>query len=160
MKPEFDKDTEQLLGVDENALDKECIRLPKDYWRAAYNAAQCKRDVAEAEAELEVVVADLGKHVRDTPGKFGLDKVTEAAVKEVIRAHKEYLGADKKVREEKHKLELANALVWAMDMKKRSITNLVELHGMGYFAKPKLSERGREMVDNQTKRASRQWRDG
>jgi len=146
----MDKLEQEVLLIDEHALDKECVRLPNDYWRAAHAAAEAKRDVAEAEAELEVISATLGQQIRDTPGKFGLEKVTEPGVKEAVRASKQYRDASRVVIEAKYQQDLAEALVRAFEMKKRALTNLVELHGMGWYGSVRPSAKGREAVKDMT----------
>lgn len=155
---------DKLLLIDENNLGKECVNLPTDYIRAAYNAAEKKKDIAEAEAELEVVRADVASRVRDTPAKFGLDPgsfrggtITEAAIKEVLVTNAEVKEAEKSVRDARYEHDLAQSLVFAFDMKKRSLTNLVELHGMGYFSNVKASAKGVEAV-RQSQPATRSYR--
>jgi hypothetical protein len=50
---------------------------------------------------------------------------------------------------------MAQAVVWALEHKKRSLTLLVELHGMGYFSAPKISPEGKAAVEDMTKRRVR-----
>lgn len=148
-------DSISVVEIDEFRLDRECIRLPTDYLRYATRAAEAKRDVVEAKNRLSVVEADLGKHIRDMPGKHGLEKVTEGALKEVILTHKDYKQAVQDYNEAVYESSLADAVVSALEIKKRTLTLLVELHGMSYFANPKVSERGREAVNEMGKRATR-----
>lgn len=148
-----------IVQIDEHHLDKECIRLPGDYLKYAQLAAEAKRDVDEAKAELEYVQANLSQQIRNTPGQFGLEKVTESAITGVIALQKPFLAAQTVLGERRHKYEMLQAVVWALDHKKRSLTLLVDLHGMGYFSSPKFSEAGKRAVDDMTKRAVRRPRE-
>lgn len=144
-----------VVDIDENNLDKECIKLPSAYLRHAHRSAEAKRDVDEVKRQLDVVEADMAKKVRDNPGAYGLEKVTESAVAATVLRSGTYQAALQTLNEAKYKAELAQAVVWALEHKKRTLTLLVELHGMGYFSNPKVSERGREAVDDMSKRRTR-----
>lgn len=149
----IERDASQaVVQIDELNLDKECIRLPGDYLKWAHLSADAKREVDELENRLKVVQADLAKDVRANPEDFGLDKVTESGLAAVVLTLPGYQKALVRVQEARHQAELVQAVVWALEHKKRTLTLLVELHGMGYFSSPKVSERGREAVEEMTKR--------
>jgi len=144
-----------VVQIDELNLDKECISLPTNILKYANRLADAKRDVDEAKNSLEVVKADLAKEIRDTPGKFGLEKVTEGSIKEIILTNPRCQKAAQALRDAEHHADLAGAVLSALNIKKSALSNLVELHGMGYFSNPKISERGREAVDDIRKRKVR-----
>ena len=146
-----------VVQIDEHALDKECIRLPSDYLKYANLAADAKRDADEAKTRLDVVQADLAAEVRSNPSDFGLDKVTEAGIQGAVLTNERYQKVLTRVQKARHAQELAQAVVWALEHKKRTLTLLVELHGMGYFAAPKISEKGREAVEKMTQRNVRKF---
>lgn len=143
------------VGIDEMKLDRECVRLPTDYLRFAHMSADAKRDLNTAENRLKAVEADVAQQVRETPARFGLEKVTEAGITAAVRSSKEYVEAMVELGEARHAADIAQAAVWALEFKKRSVTLLVELHGMSYYSNPKISEQGRKAVDEQAKRATR-----
>lgn len=152
MQNEQESAQRSIVEIDELHLDRECVRLPTDYLKAANASADAKRDLAEFENALEVVESELSKEIRTDPQSFGLDKLTEAAIKALLPTMKGYRLALKDVQGARYKADLAQALVWAMEHKKRALTLLVELHGMGYFAQPKVSKEGREAVDKMMQR--------
>lgn len=143
--------SESAVLIDEHALDKECIRLPSDYLKFAHLSAEAKRDVNEAENELAVVKADLQKKIRSKPDRYGIDKITETAITSEILLQQEYKDAEENLSVAKYRYEMAQAVVWAMEHKKRSLTLLVDLHGAGYFSSPNLSKAGKEVVEEMTK---------
>lgn len=153
------EEAESVVQISENNLDLECIRLPNQYLQWAHKSADAKRDVDERKNQLEVIDAELSKEIRADPGSFGLEKVTEASIASIILTQPRYQKALTRLNNAKHEADLIQAVVWALEHKKRTLTLLVELHGMGYFANPKVSERGREAVENMTKRKVRRLRD-
>lgn len=148
-----------VVQIDRNNLDKECVRLPSDYVKYAHIAADAKRDVDELKCHLDVIEADLRKQIRDTPGKFGIEKLTESSLSETVLLQSEYRKKLKELNRARHESEMAQAVVWGLEHKKRTLTLLVELHGMGYFSAPKVSERGREAVQEMTRKKVHRLRD-
>lgn len=147
---------ESVVQLNEHQLDKECVKLPTDFLKWANRAADLRQDLDELKAQMEVVEADLAKRIRDTPGKFGLEKVTDKACEALILLQPDYQEKLSEFNEAKHQLALAEAVVSALEIKKRTLTLLVDLHGMGYFAAPKLSKQGQETVrDMMYKRVGR-----
>ena len=144
---------ESIVAIDELSLDKECIRLPTQYLQAAHNSAQAKRDQNEAKSQLDVVHAELGSAIRQSPEKYGLDKVTESSITATILAQKSYKQARQAFDQACYEAEMAQALVWAMEHKKRALTLLVDLHGMGYSSNVKMSSAGKQAVEEMTKKA-------
>jgi len=146
---------ESAVQIDELNLDKECIRLPSDYLKYAHLSSDAKRDVETLRAEMDVVEADLAREVRANPTDFGIEKETEKAIAAAVLSLPKYQKALRALNAAKHQADLAQAVVWALEHKKRSLTLLVELHGMGYFSSPKITERGRDAVNEMTKRKTR-----
>lgn len=150
-----DAQEKPLIGIDEHNLDKECIRLPGTFLKYAYATAEARKDLDEAKAALELVEADMAKQIRATPGQFNLEKVTEGAIREVILTTKGYQKAVARLHTAKHNLDNLQAVTSALEMKKRSLTLLVDLHGMGYYSAPRVSKQGKESLEEMTKRKVR-----
>lgn len=154
-KKDFKAMAREIVQINELELDKECVRLPSDYLKYAHRSAEARQLVEQAKADLSYIEAALSREVRAHPAKFGMEKETEKGIAAAIQSHKRYLEADKAVRDAQYKQELAQAVVWALEHKKRSLTLLVDLHGMGYFSSPKLSPEGRRAVEEMTKQGVR-----
>ena len=137
------EESEQITLIDPEALDKECVNLPNQYRRWAFLSAEAKRDIAEAKAALDVVEADLALKIREKPSNYGLDKVTEAALKNIITAHGDFQQAQAAVHKVQYKGDMCQSVVWALEHKKRCLTNLVSLYGAGWNAEVRLDEEGR-----------------
>lgn len=140
-----------IVKIDQLALDRECIRLPEDYLKYALAAADLKQMVDSRKSDLDNTEANRAKSIRNTPGKYGIEKVTESAIKETVQTDPAYQEALARLNNAKHTLDRAQAVVWALEHKKRSLVLLVDLHGMGYFSNPKLSKVGQKIVEQMTK---------
>ncbi len=147
-----------VVHINELELDKECVRLPSDYLKYAYQAAEAKQGASQCKADLDVVESDLRRRIRDTPGKYGIEKVTESALSDTVLLQPDYREALRKMQKVQHRVELASAVVWALEHKKKALVMLVDLHGMGYFSNPKISRKGKEAVEEMAKhRVRRAW---
>ncbi len=152
---ELKKLARQVVVIDQLALDKECVRLPSDYLKYSNRSAELRQEMDTLKSEFERVEARLSRDIRANPGAYGLEKVTESAITAVISTKKEYRQAQAALGEARFQLDLIQGVLAALDHKKRSLTLLVNLHGMSYFASPRLDARGQEVVQNMTKQAVR-----
>ncbi len=148
------QDAELVTEIDADSLDLECIKLPSNYRQFAFLAAEAKQDVQEAKAFLEVVQAELSRDIRGRPGFYGLDKVTEAALNSLVIIQERYQNSQAALFKAQHRSEMCSAVVWALEHKKRSLTSLVELHGMGYFAEVKVNREGKEAIQKMVRKRS------
>lgn len=136
----------RVVEIDEHSLDKECIDLPRQYLRFASIAADAKATVAAYEARASAIAAEVASDIRTNPELYNLDKVTESIIAAETVKHARVQKAKEKVRLAQYENDLAQAVVWALEHKKRSLTLLVELHGRSYFASPPVSAKGRASV--------------
>lgn len=140
-----------VVKIDEHALDKECIRLPSDYLKFAHLAADARREADELKADMDVCVAELTSDVRSSPEDYGIEKVTESAINKTVAALPTLRSARRRYEKARHRQELVQAVVAALDVKKRTLTLLVELHGRGYYATPRISKEGKAAVEQISK---------
>jgi hypothetical protein len=155
MENELPEEARGVVQISEHHLDKECIKLPGDYLKWAHAAAEAKRDADEMKANLAVVHADLSAAVRAKPEEYGLEKVTEASLAAAVLLLPKYQKAQARLRSANYESDMLQAVVWALEHKKRSLTLLVDLHGMGYFAAPKVTKEGRSAVLDMAERKRR-----
>lgn len=148
-----------LIEVDESNLDRECIKLPSTFLKYAYAGAEARKDLDEAKAALELAEAELGAEIRQDPEAYKLEKATEKAVEQVVITLPRYRKMLSRYQNAKYKLEELQAVLSALEMKKRSITLLVDLHGMGYFSSPRISPDGKKAVEQMRKQKVRRVRD-
>ena len=104
------------------------------YWAQKSVEARMAQD--RSKLKFELVESRLKVQARSRPEDFGLSKVTEGSLDEVVKTHEEYLAAQEIffiAREESLLLDWA---VQALEQRKRMIEVLVTLHGQQYFAGP------------------------
>lgn len=140
-----------FFAVDQHRLDEEWVRQPKLFHeyavkladaRAEVDRLKAKRDLAEE--QVEYVAAEINSMIRQDPEQFGLPKVTEDAIKNAVRTHQDYIDAQEKVHkirqreiEARREVGVLEAAVNALEHKKRSLENLVELFLRDYFSSPR-----------------------
>ena len=125
------------LEIDEFRLDEEWVGQPSLYFCWARKQADASLRLDGAKSELDLVRANLDADVRNDPAKYGIIKITEAAVSNVVLGDADHQAATKRVAKAKYDLEVIKAAVNALDHRKSALEMLVRLHGQSYFAEPR-----------------------
>ena len=127
---------EKDIRIDPDALDVEWLQQASLTFTYADHCAKVRQDLDYVKQRMDIIMAELDSEVRSDPEEFGLEKITEAAIRNAIiqttkyqEIHAEYLSA-------KYEYEMAQAAIKALDQKKSALENLVRLHGQSYFAGP------------------------
>lgn len=144
------------VEIDENELDREWVDQPRRYFRAAKMAADARRDMDMEKNRLELVVAELDLEIRTSPTDFGIEKVTEAAVGTAIKRHSTYQDQVVSLNRARHRLEVVQGWVQALDHRKTALSKLVDLFLANYFSKPTAPEGHREEMEGMEKKLIRQ----
>lgn len=131
------KNKRPIWEIDEDNLDKEVIRQPALVGKYCDQVPDAKQEVDRAAAQMKLIEADLDAEIRADPEKFGLEKVTEAAIKSTIPGCKKFKDAQSAYLDAKHHLDALNSVLQALDSKRRSLDLLITLHGMNYFSSPR-----------------------
>ena len=157
------KDASLDLQIDENQLDTEWLNQPQLYYRYAAKAADARRDFDAAKDELEVTKAEVDQSIRSDPAKFGLTKLTEATVASAVIIQEEYQKAQENVRQARHRHDVYQAAVSALDHRRKALEKLVDLLIANYFSAPRASKvsksRMNEVEKEFTRRKGRRSRD-
>lgn len=124
--------------IDPHALDQEWLRQADLYHGYAVRLADARKHYETTKAEQEREDANLMRDIRESPADYGLDKITEAAVAACIQSNKGHCEGVQKLINAKHRIDLLQADVNALDHKRRALENLVELHGQDYFSEPRV----------------------
>ncbi len=129
---------EHDIKIDHDSLDLEWLEQPNLMMRYSRHQAQCAFELDKAKERLEIVRAELDKKIRVEPEEYGIAKVTETVVANIILMQQEYKDAQKEVLDAKYEFDIARAAVSAIHGRKDALENLVRLHGMQYFAGPNM----------------------
>lgn len=144
-----------ILQIDKYNLDEAWEKQASEHGCLTDLLADEKKELAELEAALEVVISEIKKDFREDPNAFGFEKVTEGSVKEVIPLQKRYQRANQRLINQKHKVDILTGLVKSHDQKKKGLEDLVDLWLNDYWAEPRPSEHSKEKVDELKKKLAR-----
>lgn len=125
-----------FFRIDRDRLDWEWMRQPELYYQHAEKLAAARMAAEQAKTETDLVYAEMDAKIRDRPEKYGILKVTEAAVRAAILVADKYQAAVKAHLEAKYNVDILQAAVTTLDHRKRALENLVDLQGRNYFATP------------------------
>lgn len=135
-----------LFHLDKNRLDDEWIKQPRYYHEYSDKLADAKRDLEKAKAEHDLTVAELDKEIRTTPSEFGLEKVTETALRSTMILQTSYRDSERAIINARHKVDLIQSIVSSLDHRKYALQDLVKLRLADYFSEPKAGEGAREQM--------------
>ncbi len=149
-----------FLEIDKFNLDEEWLGQAPLYGEWAVKAADARRDLGMAKADLDVTKAEADRAIRLNPENYGLVKLTETVISSTVLLQENVKEAQIKVIEAKHELDVMEAAVSALDNRKPALQNLVSLFLSEYYAKPKAREGERDkMKEVETKATRRRGRD-
>ena len=129
---------EKDLKIDVDSLDVEWADQPTLMIKYTKIAAEARMELDEAKENLGIVKAEIDLEIRRDPEKFDIVKVTESAIQSAIILEENYGKANSRCLKAAYELEMAQGAVRAMDQRKQALENLVRLHGLQYFAGPKV----------------------
>lgn len=144
-----------ILEINEFELDKEWIKQPATYHKYATKLAEAKYRLEEAKAQTELVKAELSSEIRNNPNEYGLAKITESVVASTILTQDEFKSVHAELLDQKHQVDLLQAVVTSLDHRKRALESLVSLHGQDYFSSPRADTRSQETIDEIQKKSVR-----
>lgn len=132
---------ERDVQIDESSLDVEWLEQASLAIRYGKNWADCKDELARAEENVKVVIAELTLEINQNPEKYLGDgvKSTDIKVESAVKVHKKYTEA--KERYFNAMVELNTAEIAKNEIsftRKAALENLVQLYIAGYFAGPKI----------------------
>lgn len=151
MPVKMQSDYIQDIQIDPFQLEVEWLRQPNLFMEVSMKASEAKIASEESKARLDRMYAILDQKVRDLPDAFGIQKMTEAVVANTIKTQKEYIEAQEENLKARKQSSMWDALVSALEMKRRALENLVNLYSLQYFCGPedprKLTEVKKRMKD-------------
>lgn len=146
-----------FIDIDELALDKEWVEHPGLFLKWARKSADARLKLAEAKAQLELDEALISKLIRDKPENYGIQKVTEPVIESTIKLQQGYQKSLRAFNEAKYEVDKIQAVVDALEHRKKALENAVTLHVQGYTAEPKT--RNKEVNDRYNELARKKLRE-
>ncbi len=134
-------------ALDKNRLDEEWAAQDGKYRTAALLLADAQRDFEIAETQVDLISAKISLDVRESPEDYHVDKITEDAIKAVIKCHADYIQAVHDKIQAGHLVAVLLAEVKTLDHRKKALEKLVDLRLASYFAEPRLSSNASQKAD-------------
>lgn len=132
---------ENLIDIDKTRLDDEAQKQPYKVWQYGKLYAKAQLRLDQAAADLKVVEADVDRVIREKPGRYGLAKITEPAVKRAILSSREYKDALKKVQRAQYRVRLFEAANKTLDHRRTSLSMLDGQDARSYYSRPAQHDR-------------------
>jgi hypothetical protein len=138
---EPDKD---LLAIHQGSLEVDCEGQPQRMFLWGQELAKARKESKRCKNRLKLVYAEIDKEVRENPGEFSLDKVTEKAVEACVLQHPEYQKMQTDLIEAEYSEDILDSFVKSLHERGDMIRGMISLHGQQYWSKPDTQQHKRE----------------
>ena len=137
MAENIDRSYRQEVKIDKFNLDKEWLEQAEKFiaWGEKKVDAEKARD--DKKQEVELIKAELSTKIRENPKQFGLEKVTEAAINEVIIQDGVYQSKNREYFDLVSAVKLLAIVVQGFEQRKTALEEEVKLYLNGYWADPR-----------------------
>lgn len=149
MKKEFDYG--EAVKIDPYNLDKEWEKQT-EYTLACMEAlADARKELDIQKENYELVVAEVDREIRESADKKPVEKAIEGLVLMDPRVQE----AKVELIEAKYNVNILEAARAGLENRRDALTNLVKLHGMGYYAEPEADVQARGELEEIRQQAVR-----
>lgn len=135
------------LEIGKHNLDEEWENQPLLFakWAEEEVEAQFQRDKKKEQLELER--AKIDSAIRKNPMAFGIDKVTEAAIQNVILQTKSYQKISNDYLDAVKNSKILSVARESFDQRKKALEKLTDLFLSNYWAEPNITREGKEKME-------------
>ena len=147
---------EEMLQIDPDALDVECLEQATLFMRVSKESARINHEETLAKSRLDVAQAECSDAIRKKPEKYEIDKPTEGAIFNKVLQHEDYVEALGEYHHIKHEAALVSSAVKAFEHRKRMIEMLVTLAGQEWYATPTVPRNLKHEQEKRHERIDRQ----
>jgi hypothetical protein len=138
-----------LFDISLETLDRDWLQQAKAVFNTGLLQADARDVMDRAKASLDVAIADAKLEIARNPEEFDLEKTTVDAIAAAAAKHDLVKIARERYNRHKHRVDVIQAALNALEHQKRALQHLVELHKQGYFAAPTTDAEGYEVLDRQ-----------
>jgi hypothetical protein len=143
------KDYEKDLKVDLYSLETQWEVQPELYMKWAKFHAEAISERDRLKEKLELVRSELSSDIRKNPAKYGLEKVTEAAVNATVVEDQKFIMNNHILIDATENVNVLAGAKEAIIHKKAALENLVKLWLGGYYAKPEIPQEAKDVVNDE-----------
>ena len=146
---------EEDCKIDETALDVEWLEQTPLARRYIKNKLNWWKKLQQAHEELKTIRSELIHEVNEDPkGTVGKDKPNAGDIEAYYRRQERYKEAKQKWIDAEYEYQYASDMQMEISLgRKKSLEQLVELHGQNYFAGPRVPRNLTQEKENRQKRA-------
>lgn len=139
--------TADLFDLDQLRLDRDWLNQAKLVYEYGCQLADARDLYERRKRKRDVLTAELDLAIRKNPAKYGLEKTTENSIASTILLDIGLQQAENRVLSAKHNMDLLQALMHALEDRKKALEHLVSLWTKSYFAEPQAPEGAKELID-------------
>lgn len=145
-----------IFNIDQNSLNEAFVDQPTMMYDFTSNLAIAKKEYERTKASLGVIRAKVKMDIRRNPKEYGIPgRPADKVVDDLATMDRRVIKASEVMQEARHKAELLQSGVTALEHRKGALEGLVKLHGQGYFAAVHVTGVGREVMEEIQKKAVR-----
>jgi len=135
------------LKIDKLALDEEWELQPIKFIEAAEKSVKAQEYRDACKRALEVEMAECEDKIRRDPSAYlASEKPTEAAIKSAVVLDQRVQEAQDKLQDAVTGAKILDAVVQALDQRKKALENLTQLFLAGYYSRPYIPEEAKEQA--------------
>jgi len=150
-KSEYDRD----VFIDQDALDKELVNHGELFMKWAERLADAIEERDIKKGEIEIKKAGIGNNIRSEPKDYGLEKVTDKAIDNLIILDKDLQELNKEYYICTKNINVLTAAKEEMHSRRKRIEKLVELWLGKYWSGPKIKVEKKNELDHRMRVGSK-----
>ena len=140
------------LEIDVNALDTESVEQPARFLEYALLAIDAEDERDRIKRKREVIYAEAEERIRKVAAVNG-DKLTEAMVKAKVTVDGDVDAVEAELLAASKKAKVLNAAVSAFEQRKKSLEQVCNLYGLGYFSQPRTGTNAKTKIASEKLKA-------
>jgi hypothetical protein len=147
-RKQMERSYENEVAVNKDELEIDLEKLSSQYLYWSRFDVEAKEEKEKAEQRLEVIKAQVDSDVRTNPAKFGMDKATETAIRNVVVLSAVVQAAESEVIKATKNARLLTSAISSFDKKASALGHLVDLWKNGYYSSKGVSKEMREGIEH------------
>ena len=142
---------EQDMYIDHDSLDVEWLEQPRLMMKYSELLADAEKEVARLEEKLSSITSGLDLKIRADPESYGIEKLTESAVRSTIAFSEVIEKQKKELLEAKYEKKMCQGAVNSVEQRKHALEGMSKLLGLQYFAGPRVPRDLNDAVANKNR---------
>lgn len=148
------KNYKEDLKIDIHSLEIEWHDQPLKYCKWAEQAAEASYAYDLEKEKLDVLLAEKERQIRKDPESYGIEKLTDGAVKWAVSVDATVQTAKRRVIDAKRNLRLFEAAERSFDHRKRALESLTKLYTDKYYASPRIPGQAKAFISAENESGS------